>query len=82
MTDLEKARATTRSDDEGLNARVAEALQEERLLRDFAHAGERIARWADAESLIAWLDDPDRKPAAIAFTAGLERQIALRFELK
>jgi hypothetical protein len=34
----------------------------------------------DGERLIAWLDDLNRKPAALAFTAGIERQIADRFE--
>lgn len=34
----------------------------------------------DAQRVIAWIDDPDRKPANAAFTEGLERQIAYRFE--
>jgi hypothetical protein len=36
-------------------------------------------KW-NAERVIAWIDDPNRKPAMHAFTAGNERQIAYRFE--
>lgn len=35
----------------------------------------------DAARVIAWIDDPNRKPANVAFTAGDERQIAYRFEM-
>lgn len=35
----------------------------------------------DAGRIIAWLDNPNRKPANTAFTAGLERDIAYRVEL-
>lgn len=34
----------------------------------------------DGERVIAWIDNPERKAASEAFTAGLERQIAYRFE--
>lgn len=33
------------------------------------------------QRILDWIDDPGRKPADIAFTAGLERQIAYRFEM-
>lgn len=39
-----------------------------------------IIQYADAERLIAWIDDPDRMRANVAFTEGNERQIAYRFE--
>jgi hypothetical protein len=35
---------------------------------------------ADAARVIAWARDPDRKPAATAFTAGAERQAAYWIE--
>jgi hypothetical protein len=34
----------------------------------------------NGERLLAWLDDPKRKPAHRSFTDGFERQIAYRFE--
>ena len=37
-------------------------------------------RHCDAIRVIEWIDNPDRKRANEAFTAGLERQIAYRFE--
>lgn len=46
----------------------------------FAMREDRVLRLADAQRLIAWLDDPKRKPAMLAFTEGNERQIAYRFE--
>lgn len=42
---------------------------------------ERVLRLADAERLIAWMDDPHRVSANLAFTEGNERQIAYRFEI-
>lgn len=42
---------------------------------------ERAVRLADAERVLAWIDDPARKPAVLAFTEGNERQIAYRFEM-
>lgn len=41
---------------------------------------ERVNKYANAERLIEWMDDPKRKPAQLAFTEGMERQIAYRFE--
>lgn len=41
---------------------------------------ERANQLADVERVIAWLDDPNRRPAAHAFTEGPERQIAYRVE--
>lgn len=35
---------------------------------------------AAADRVIAWMRDPERKPANIQFTAGSERQIAYAFE--
>jgi hypothetical protein len=35
---------------------------------------------ADAQRLIAWLNDPKRKPAVTAFTAGQDRQVAFAAE--
>lgn len=35
---------------------------------------------ADAGRVLAWLSDKNRKPANLAFTDGLERQLAYRFE--
>lgn len=37
-------------------------------------------RFCDGQRVLAWLDDPERKPADMAFTAGLERQLAYRFD--
>lgn len=37
-------------------------------------------RHCDAERVIAWIDNPERELAVLAFTEGLERQIAYRFE--
>jgi hypothetical protein len=37
-------------------------------------------RHCDAQRVIAWIDDHERKPANMAFTKGMERQIAYRFE--
>lgn len=54
------------------NSRLSEALNAMQL--------ERVSRFADAEKLIAWMDDPERKGAARSFTEGPERQIAHRFE--
>jgi hypothetical protein len=39
----------------------------------------RSESW-NAKRVIEWMDDPNRKPAIHAFTAGNERQIAYRFE--
>lgn len=39
----------------------------------------RSQAW-QASRLIEWLDNPNRKPANIAFTSGNERQIAYRVE--
>ena len=36
--------------------------------------------FANAKRLIEWLEDPKRKPANTAFTEGMERQLAYRFE--
>lgn len=35
---------------------------------------------ADAVRVIEWMDNPNRPPAALSFTEGMERQIAYRFE--
>lgn len=35
---------------------------------------------ANAQRLIAWMNDPHRKPAIIEFTEGPEKQIAYAFE--
>lgn len=47
----------------------------------FALRQERATRLADAERVLAWIDDPQRKPAVLAFTEGNERQLAYRFEM-
>ncbi len=41
---------------------------------------ERANKLADVERVCAWIDDPSRKRAVLAFTEGPERQIAYRFE--
>lgn len=35
----------------------------------------------DTERLLSWLNDPNRKPANVAFTAGEERQVAYWMEM-
>lgn len=35
----------------------------------------------DTERLLSWLNDPNRKPANLAFTAGEERQVAYWMEM-
>jgi hypothetical protein len=35
---------------------------------------------ADAERLVEWINDPQRKPAYLAFTEGPERQVAYAVE--
>lgn len=34
----------------------------------------------NGKRILEWLDNPNRKPAHLSFTDGLERQIAYRFE--
>lgn len=41
---------------------------------------ERANKLADAERVCAWIDDPSRKRAVLAFTEGPERQICYRVE--
>lgn len=42
----------------------------------------KIDACANAERVIAWMKDPKRKPANLAFTEGPERQIAYQFEAR
>lgn len=35
---------------------------------------------ADYRSVVHWMNDPNRKPAVLAFTEGPERQVAYAFE--
>lgn len=41
----------------------------------------RVNEYANAKRLIDWLNDPNRKPANLAFTEGPERQVAYVFEI-
>lgn len=42
---------------------------------------DRTTNWARADRVTAWMRDPNRKSANLAFTAGPERQIAYYFEM-
>lgn len=39
-----------------------------------------VNEFANVQRVIAWMNDPKRKPAMLAFTEGCERQIAYTFE--
>lgn len=61
---------------------IARLLEENGRLKaeNLALRIERANKLADAERVCAWIDDPSRKRAVLAFTEGAERQIAYRFE--
>lgn len=40
-----------------------------------------VGKHADAERLVAWINDPQRRPAITAFTEGPNRQVAYAVEL-
>lgn len=48
---------------------------------NFARHVECVNHHADIRRIVAWLEDPHRKPANTAFTEGPERQIAYLFEM-
>jgi len=57
---------------DALICELAEAFTRHRLAA--TAAGE--AKSVDAERILAWIKDPNRKPTALAFTRGFEREIA------
>lgn len=61
---------------------IEEALHEERERAKFECEVECVKKYVNAERLIEWMDNPERKPAIHAFTKGSERQIAYRFEME
>lgn len=64
---------------EGLIAELREKLAASEAAETAAHV-KRVNEYAHAERLIAWLGDPERQPAHLAFTAGTERQVAYAVE--
>lgn len=67
-------------DQESTRQAIAQAIDDARILAEMKAGQERVQDWADAKRLIAWINDPDRRPAATAFSEGNERDIARLFE--